>query len=193
MKRLFAIALCFAALAANAQERAIKSTVILPATLDQAWAAWTTTEGVKSFFAPDARVEARVDGPFEVYFNPFGAPGMKGADGMRFLSIQEKKMITFTWNAPPTMPEVRKQRTYVTVRFKARDEKTTEVTLYHGGWGEGAEWDKAFAYFGKAWNSVLLSLEERFVKGPIDWSEDLKRMRQMTPAVVEERAGSAKK
>jgi uncharacterized protein YndB with AHSA1/START domain len=182
MKRIFAFALCFAALAAGAQERAIRATVNVPATLDQAWAAWTTTEGVKSFFAPDAKVEARVDGPFEVYFNPFGAPGMKGADGMRFLSIQEKKMITFTWNAPPTMPEVRKQRTYVTVRFRAKDPKTTEVTLYHGGWGEGPEWDKAFAYFEKAWNSVLLSFEERFAKGPIDWSEDLRRMRQMTPA-----------
>ena len=119
MKRFFVLLACLAALAAGAQERAIRSTVVVPAPLDEVWAAWTTTEGIKSFFAPDAKVEARVDGPFEVYMNPFGVPGMKGADGMRFLAIQPKRMITFTWNAPPTMPVVRKQRTYVTVRFKS--------------------------------------------------------------------------
>jgi len=193
MKRLIAAVLCLAALAAGAQERAIRSTVVVPASLDEVWAAWTTAEGVKSFFAPDAKVELRVDGPFEVYINPYGEPGMKGGDGMRFLAIQEKKMITFTWNAPPSLPEVRKQRTYVTVRFKPMGEKATEVTLYHGGWGEGGEWDKAFAYFEKAWTSVLTSLEARFAKGPMDWTEWLARMRQMTPVVVEDRAGKANK
>lgn len=181
MKRFLALLACFVALAAAAQERAIRSTVVVPASLDEVWAAWTTTEGVKSFFAPDAKVEARVDGPFEVYMNPQGAPGMRGAEGTRFLAIQPKRMITFTWNAPPTMPEVRKQRTYVTVRFKPAGEKKTEVTLYHGGWGDGPEWDRAFAYFEKAWTSVLLALEDRFVKGPVDWAEWLKRMREMTP------------
>ena len=177
MKRLLALFLCFAALAATAQERAIRASVVVPAPLDEVWAAWTTTEGVKSFFAPGAKVEARVDGPFEVYFNPYAAPGLKGAEGMRFLAIQEKKMITFTWNAPPSMPEARKQRTYVTVRFHPKGNGTTEVTLYHGGWGDGGDWDRAFAYFEKAWTAVLTALEARFAKGPVDWTDMLKRMR----------------
>lgn len=181
MKRLLALVLCLAASLAAAQERAIRSTVVVAAPLDEVWKAWTTTEGVKSFFAPDAKVEARVDGPFEVYFNPYAPPGSKGADGMRFLALQEKKMITFTWNAPPSMPEVRKQHTYVTVRFKEKDDASTEVTLYHGGWGEGGEWDKAFAYFERAWTAVLTALEERFAKGPLDWTDWLKRMRPAAP------------
>ena len=181
MKRFLALLACLAALAAGAQERAISSKVVVSASLDDAWAAWTTSEGIKSFFAPDAKVEARVDGPFEVYMNPFGVPGMKGADGMRFLAVEPKSMITFTWNAPPTMPNVRKQRTYVTVRFKPTGPKTTEVSLYHGGWGEGAEWDRAYAYFETAWTNVLVSLEQRFVAGPVDWTEMLKQMREMKP------------
>lgn len=181
MKRFLALLACLAAFAVGAQERAISSKVVVSASLDDAWAAWTTSEGIKSFFAPDALVEARVDGPFEVYMNPSGAPGMKGADGMRFLAVEPKSMITFTWNAPPTMPNVRKQRTYVTVRFKSTGPKATEVSLYHGGWGEGPEWDRAYAYFEKAWTNVLVSLEMRFVKGPVDWTEMLKQMREMQP------------
>ena len=181
MKRFLALIACLAALAAGAQERAISSRVVVSASLEDVWAAWTTSEGIKSFFAPDAKVEARVDGPFEVYMNPFGAPGMKGADGMRFLAVEPKSMITFTWNAPPTMPNVRKQRTYVTVRFKPTGPKATEVSLYHGGWGEGPEWDRAYTYFEKAWTNVLVSLEMRFVKGPVDWTEMLRQMREMKP------------
>ena len=177
MKRLLFSAICCLALAAGAQERAIRATVIVPASIDDVWTAWTTREGITGFFAPDANVDARVDGPFEVFFNPYAAPGMRGADGMRFLSLQDRKMITFTWNAPPTMPEVRKQRTYVTVRLHAKGEKQTEVTLYHGGWGEGEEWDRALAYFEKSWPNVLRSLELRFTKGPTDWTDWLAKMR----------------
>jgi uncharacterized protein YndB with AHSA1/START domain len=182
MRPLLALLACLAAVAAGAQERAISYRGVVPASLDDVWAAWTTAEGVRTFFAPDAKVEAKVDGPFEVYMNPYGPPGMKGAEGMRFLAVEPKSMITFTWNAPPTMPHVRKQRTYVTVRFKAAGEKSTEVSLYHGGWGEGAEWDRAFTYFEKAWQSVLQSLEQRFAQGPVDWGPLLERMRGAAPA-----------
>ncbi len=182
MNNTLATAIATAALAMplanNAAERAVDKTAIIPAPVDAVWNAWTTTEGVKSFFAPDAKVEARVDGPFEIYFNPFAPPGLKGADGMRFLALQERKMVSFTWNAPPHLPEARSQRTYVTVRMKPVNETQTQVTLHHGGWGEGAQWDQAFTYFDRAWGAVLANLQKRFVEHkPIDWSAFLERLK----------------
>ncbi len=70
---------------------------------------------------------------------------------MRFLAIQDRKMFTVTWNAPPHLPEARAQRTYVTVRLKPVGDNETEVSLHHGGWGDGGQWDQAYAYFDKAW------------------------------------------
>ena len=163
---------------ALAQERAIDKQVRVKAPVDAVWAAWTTTEGVKSFFAPDARVEARVDGPFEIYMNPYAPPGQKGADDMRFLSIQDRKMFTVTWNAPPHLPEARAQRTYVTVRLKPVGDNETEVSLHHGGWGDGGQWDQAYAYFDKAWVNVLASLQKRFAENkPQDWTDWLASIR----------------
>ena len=49
---------------AVAAERAIEKQAVVNATLDQAWDAWTTREGITSFFAPDAKVEPRVGGAF---------------------------------------------------------------------------------------------------------------------------------
>ena len=145
-----------------AAERSIDKEIVVPATLDASWAAWTTREGIISFFAPDAVVEAKVGGPFQIYINPFGAPGMKGADEMRFMAVQPKKMISFDWNAPPSLPEARAQRTFIIVRFAPVDDKNTRVTLHHTGWGDGGEWDKTYAYFDRAWGNVLDNLKKRF-------------------------------
>lgn len=177
MKTFAGAALLSAALAAGAQERAIIRQVQVAAPLESVWQAWTTTEGIKSFFAPDARIEARVDGPFEVYFNPYAKPGLKGADDMRFLALQEGKMLSFTWNAPPHLGEVRGQRTYVTVRLKPSGAQATEVSLYHGGWGEGGQWDQSYQYFDKAWDAVLRNLQKRFAERPVDWSDFLQRVK----------------
>ena len=177
--------------AAAAQERTLVKVAIVAAPLEAAWKAWTTTEGIKSFFAPDARVEARPGGAFEVFFNPYAKPGLKGADGMEVLAVQENRMFSFTWNSPPHLPEVRNQRTAVTLRFSALGENRTEVRLTHAGWGDGGQWDQSFAYFDTAWGKVLGNLEKRFAEGPIDWAPFLKQVKAYQDA--EDTKGAAGK
>ena len=162
--------------AAHAAERAIDKEVVLNATLDQAWQAWTTREGITSFFAPDAVIEPRVGGAFHIHMDPAAPAGAKGADDMRFMALQPQKMLSFDWNAPPSLPEARAQRSFVVVRFFPLTETTTRVTLHHTGWGDGGEWDKAYAYFDKAWAGVLGNLQKRFDTGPYDWSGWLKQL-----------------
>ena len=177
--RLFAGLLLLLSLTATAAERAIEKTIVVPATLDQAWEAWTTREGIISFFAPDAKIEPKVGGAFHIYINPLAEPGMKGADEMRLMAVQPKKMISFDWNAPPHLPNVRQQRTFVVVRFAPVGDKETQVTLHHTGWGDGEEWDKAYAYFDRAWGNVLANLKKRFESGPQDWTEWMNTLRKM--------------
>jgi uncharacterized protein YndB with AHSA1/START domain len=173
---LVGVAAALSPLAALAAERAIDKQAVVNATLDQAWDAWTTREGITSFFAPDAKVEPRVGGAFQVYIDPGAPAGSKGADDMRFLALQPKKMISFDWNAPPHLPEARAQRTFVVVRFEPVTDKTTRITLHHTGWGDGGEWDKAYAYFDRAWGGVLANLGKRFDQGPQDWTAWLKQL-----------------
>ena len=180
--RAAALALALALIAAapaQAAERAIDKSIEVAATLDQAWDAWTTREGIVSFFAPDAKIEPRVGGAFQIYVDPAAPPGSKGADDMRFLALQPKKMISFDWNAPPSLPEVRAQRSFVIVRFEPLGDKLTRVTLHHTGWGDGGEWDKAYAYLDRAWGNVLGNLKRRFESGPQDWTAWLEQLRKM--------------
>ncbi|HEY8048143.1 MAG TPA: SRPBCC domain-containing protein [Ramlibacter sp.] len=179
MKFLVVMIALLLACAAGAAERAIDREVIVPANVDQVWQAWTTSEGIKTFFAPDANVQLRVDGPFEVFINPYAKPGMKGADGMRIIGFQDRKMLSFTWNAPPHLPQARANRSIVILRFEPAGENQTKLTLHHVGWGDGGEWDQAFDYFSKAWPNVLASLQQRFTTGPVDWTEWLQKMKAM--------------
>lgn len=167
------------ALPTYAAERAIDKEIVVPATLDAAWTAWTTREGIITFFAPDAVVEPKVGGAFHIHINPLADPGMKGADDMRFLAVQPKQMISFDWNAPPHLLEARAQRTFVIVRFAAVDDKNTKVTLHHTGWGTGGEWDKTYTYFDRAWAGVLGNMKKRFETGPQDWTEWLAQLKKM--------------
>jgi uncharacterized protein YndB with AHSA1/START domain len=162
-----------------AAERAIEKSVEIAATLDQAWEAWTTRAGIVSFFAPEAVVEPRVGGAFSIHFDPGAPAGSRGADDMRFMALQPRRMLSFDWNAPPSLPEARAQRTFVVVRFAAVTEGTTRVTLHHSGWGEGGEWDRAYAYFDRAWGGVLGNLKKRFETGPVDWTPWLRQLDAM--------------
>lgn len=164
-----------------ATERAIDEKITVKAGADEVWKAWTTSAGIKTFFAPDANVELRVDGPYQIFINPLAEPGLKGADDMKIIGYQDKKMLSFTWNAPPSLPEARKQRTVVIVRLISRGEALTDVAIHHVGWGSGnenGEWDKAYDYFAKAWPNVLRNLKKRFDDGPVDWQPWLEQLKQ---------------
>ena len=162
-----------------AAERSIDKQVEVAASLDQAWDAWTTREGITAFFAPDAKVEPRVGGAFQIYMDPLAQPGMRGADDMRVMAVQPKKMISFDWNAPPHLAQARQQRTFVIVRLEPVGEKLTRISLHHTGWGDGGEWDQTYAYFDRAWGGVLGNLKMRFETGPVDWTSWMEQLRRM--------------
>jgi uncharacterized protein YndB with AHSA1/START domain len=151
--------------------RAIIKEITLQAGIEDVWNAWTTREGIQSFFAPECNVELKLFGNYEILFNPGAEPGKRGAEGNIIMAVDPYKMFSFTWDAPPYMPLVRKKRTLVVLKFKKIGEKRTRLFLCHTGWGDGDEWNKAFDYFSDAWDIIFRRLVIRFKKGPIDWNK----------------------
>jgi uncharacterized protein YndB with AHSA1/START domain len=166
---MVAAAIACSALSAIAQspDRRIEVAAEIDGPVEKVWEAWTTCEGIKTFFARDCNIELRVDGPFAMYFAPDAPAGSRGADNARILALQQHRMLSFSWDAaPPDIPEVRKNRTHVVVRFFALPGNRTRVTLVNDGYGEGEDWDRAFRYLTQAWNGVLASLAKRFAAQP---------------------------
>jgi uncharacterized protein YndB with AHSA1/START domain len=161
------LALAAGAAIAQAPDRRIEVAAEVEAPVEKVWEAWTTCEGIKTFFARDCSIELRVDGPFAMHFAPNAPAGSRGADNAKILALQQYRMLSFSWDAaPPDNPEVRKNRTHVVVRFFPLPENRTRVTLVNDGYGEGEDWDRAFQYLSQAWNGVLASLVKRFAGPP---------------------------
>ena len=152
----------------------VKKAVIVAAAPADAWAAWATTEGVKTFLAPAARVEAAPGGAYEVLFDPDAPAGTRGCEGCTVVSADPPRKLVFTWSFPPSIPELRAKGTMAKVTVElipGSVEGSTLVTLVHDGFPEGAAGEKARAYFEKAWDFVLARLQQRFRSGAIDWSK----------------------
>jgi len=147
----------------------IRKEVILPAAADRVWQAWTTEKGVTGFFAPEASVDLAIGGKYEMYFDPKQSIGKKGSEGCRILSFVPSEMLSFTWNAPLSMAEVRKSNTWVVMTFEELTPEKTRLSLVHLGWQAGPEWEKALVYFDRAWEIVLGRLNHYLQKGPLDW------------------------
>jgi uncharacterized protein YndB with AHSA1/START domain/uncharacterized protein YciI len=138
----------------------------IPASVDRVWRAWTTSEGIESFLAEEAEIRLEIGGPYEIYFN-MGAPeGQRGSEGCTVLSYLPMEMLSFTWNAPPSIPNLRNAgaRTHVVVRFDDINSESTRLQLTQLGFGTGPDWDAYYAYFSKAWPSVLRACKEHFAQ-----------------------------
>jgi uncharacterized protein YndB with AHSA1/START domain len=153
-----------------AKERVVEGQVLVDASPREVWNVWTTPAGAQTFFAPACKIDPRPGGAYEMYFNLEAEPGEQGGEAMILLALQPQRMLSFTWNAPPHLPEVRDQMTHVVVRLEEVPGGRTRVSLRHDGWGDGGQWDQAYDYFQQAWLAVVLPrLRYRFEVGPIDW------------------------
>ena len=164
-----ALLLCCHAPAALAQSLApdIAVTKIIDAPVADVWNAWTTAEGIQSFFAPKAaKVEPVPGGAFELWFGVNNPEGQRGSEGCLVHSVTPMEQFVFEWNAPPEYPVIRRLRTLVYLDFRPLPDNRTEVTLRNFGYGDGEDWAKTKAYFAAAWPAVMAGLEKRFAAKP---------------------------
>ena len=138
------------------EPRMISGTIDIKVPAEQVYSAWTTEAGLKSFFAEHCKVNAQVGGAIELYFNMDAPEGERGSEGCVFLALQPNKLISFTWNAPPHLPEVRQQRTWVSIYLDEVTANKTKVRFYNGGYGNRGEWNAAYDYFQNAWIKQVL-------------------------------------
>jgi uncharacterized protein YndB with AHSA1/START domain len=143
---------------------------LIPAPLVNVWEAWTTEKGILSFFARECQIDLRVNGEYEIYFHTNKEKGERGAEGTHILAIQPFSLLSFTWNNPPSIPEIRWQYTHISLFFDEISENLTKLTLEQDGWGKGSSWEQAYLYFNEAWSEIVFPrLIRRFIEGPIDW------------------------
>lgn len=140
--------------ASGADIRSLVKEIEVAAPPIDVWSAWTSDEGIASWWGPPAsNIELRIGGPFELYFMPDAPEGSRGSDGCKVLAYVPGESLSFTWNAPPHLA-LRETNTWVVLTFMSSP-SGTKVRLVHTGFLTGADWDDYMEYFDEAWGAVL--------------------------------------
>lgn len=154
--------------------RTIHFEVVVPAPAAEVFRLWTTPEGVKEFFAPQARIEPWVGGQYEIIFQPQLDPEGEnyGTKGAQILRLEENRLLVFEWitfvfdklpgvSGPPQVSraerDARPLPTWVEVSFEPVEEEPskTRIRLAHRGFRKSEKWKEAFAYFWPIWGTIL--------------------------------------
>jgi uncharacterized protein YndB with AHSA1/START domain len=120
---------------------------------------WTTPEGFKETFDREMVVDLQIGGRYEIYWD---TSNRIGSNGCQVLAYQPEEYIAFSWNAPPSIPEMRSRRSVVTVSLDDLGDGRTMMRLRNDGYGDGPGWDQMYAYFDQAWPWVMDQIAARF-------------------------------
>lgn len=153
-------------------------TIFLDATVNaspaEVFQLWTTADGVRKFFAPDARIDGKVGGRYQIIFAPSKDPegDSHGTKGARVLKVVPNKELAFEWitfagdtllgkNAPPYAPPALRNAqplpTWVELSFEpvVGNANQTHVKFAHYGFRDGELWAQSYQWFTRAWKGVL--------------------------------------
>lgn len=151
--------------------KVIRREAVTTATLEDAWKAWTTAQGLISFFVPKAIIEPVVGGQYELFSSLKAPKGFQGTEGCKISALEPQKHLAFEFIAPPQFPNVRRLRTRVDVSFgQVAKGGVVKLDLVHSGFLEGEEWDEFFEFSNWNWDLVLGRFQYRFSVGPMDWN-----------------------
>ncbi len=140
--------------------------ISISAPLDLVWLAWVESNRIITWFAPEANVEPRIGGVFELFFDPSNHEH-QSTKGCVFTSIDYRKKLVFTWKGPSQFEKLMNDPsslTSVEVIFTETNH-ITHLKVKHRGWGDGKDWTKAQKWHLKAWEEVLNALKSTLESG----------------------------
>ena len=160
-------------------DRTVNLDAIVDAPPTEVYRLWTSADGVKKFFAPEAKIDARIGGRYQIIFFPSKDPEGEshGTKGARILDLIPNKKLIFEWitfagddllgnKAPPYAPPAERNvtplPTWVELSFEpvAGQPNQTHVKFAHYGFRNGARWEQSYQWFTRAWKGVLDQLSE---------------------------------
>lgn len=136
----------------------------VPARVAEVWKAFSTSEGLSTWLAPNCVVELRAGGEWTVHF-PGGSTG-----GGNIVSFEAEKQMVISALAPDQFPHVWAERTRARFEFEPHGDSTV-VRLTQTGWKSGPEWTHAYEYLLAGNAQLMAALHRRFAEGPTDWTK----------------------
>lgn len=155
----------------QSQERVLRSDIVIRSTVDKAWHAMTTVDGMKACCVRDAVIELKTMGKYHTHYT--GKVGDVGTVTSSVLSYIPRKMLATKLGIPDnfmvpdekgqrvSVPEVIKAGTLFSVaEFEDIGKGEIRVSVTMVGFQTGREWDLVYAFFERGNASQLGSFKK---------------------------------
>ncbi|MEO1523972.1 MAG: SRPBCC domain-containing protein [Planctomycetota bacterium] len=150
--RLLILALvfvCCISRASRADDHRVVDEFEIEASVDDVWAAFTTTEGLKSWVAPLAEIDFRVGGKWRANYSEGGTLGDANTIENTILCFDPKRMLSIKATGfPENFPfkEVAK-KTWSVFYFDSLGDSKTKITIVGLGYDDSEASQKMRAFF----------------------------------------------
>lgn len=167
MKRTVCLILSLAAIAIAAPAQATESIVaegVVNAPVAAVWNAWATPSGLKSWLAPHADIDLRVDGLMRANYDPKGSLGDAGTIENRVLAFEPERMLSIKVSrAPERFPfKSRIGDMWTVLYFQPTADGKTLIRIVGMGFGTDDESQKMKEFFKQGNAFTLTQLQKRF-------------------------------
>lgn len=142
----------------------MKQDVLVKATAEQIWQAFTTKEGIESWMTAQAQINLRVGGKMLTHYDPKGVIGDEKTIENTIISYEPNKMLSLKATKPPAgfpCPNAIKN-TWSVISMDEVEPGLTRVSCIGLGYGYDDESEKLLTFFrwGNAW--TLKQLQKKF-------------------------------
>ena len=171
-------------------ERIIKQSFEVNAALDDVWKAWTTEEGLGTWFAPVVAVDWKRGGTIKSRYKVGGKIGERNTVvseivdylPMQRLVLKDDLVFLLSYGMSQNWIEDVSNKfmfeiiadggdIFTTTEFESLSDETTRVTVYMTGYGTSEEWDKRYESSISANLWTYNKAIKRFETGPVNWNQ----------------------
>jgi uncharacterized protein YndB with AHSA1/START domain len=160
-------------------QRVLRHEVVVSATPEQAYQAFSTAEGWRTWAVPFAVMAPSfgVGAVLETSYNPAATPGDNRNIKNKILAYIPERMLAFQTVQAPTgfkraelLPSI-----FTVAEFEPNADGSTRIRLSMLGYARGEAYDELYAFFsrGNAWS--MTKLKQRFEVGPVNWAQELNK------------------
>ena len=151
------------AVSASASESIVTEGVV-NAPVPAVWNAWATTTGLKSWLAPHADIDLRIDGLMRSNYDPKGSLSDPGTIENKVLAYEPERMLSIkVAKAPEKFPfKSRIGDMWTVLYFQPTTDGKTTLRIVGMGFGRDEESQKMKEFFEKGNAYTLAQLQKRF-------------------------------
>ncbi|UCC20416.1 MAG: SRPBCC domain-containing protein [Promethearchaeota archaeon] len=138
---------------------------VIDCSIDVAFRCFTINELLENWLTEKADINPKKGGKYELFWD-LKNKEINSTLGCKITGIEKNKYISFDWKGPidfQSFMNFADPLTHVIVFFSNnnKDPNMTIIHLFHTGWRNDTDWQKARDYFENAWSKALRNLKEK--------------------------------